>query len=108
MRTLGAILAGFLLAMSLAYLVEYINHFFWFPPGSNYFDTEQLKEIIPTLPPVAGVPNLLGAMLGVFLGTRWAVRLNRKPSRVPGYAILGLIASKARSFRPWFLSRPGC
>lgn len=91
MRTIGAILAGLLLALGIAYLTEYINHFFWFPPGSNYFDTEQLKQIIPTLPLIAGVPNLIGAMLGIYLGTRWACRLAGNGSRVPGYAVLGLI-----------------
>lgn len=91
MRTLVAILAGFLLAMFIAYGVEYINHFFWFPAGSNYFDTEQLKDIIPTLPPIAGVPNLIGSMAGVFLGTRLAVRKAGGSAMFPGYAIAGLI-----------------
>jgi hypothetical protein len=90
-RTFLAVLAGFLIAGIIGYGVEFINSRFWLPEGVNWFSMEEMKEVIPTLPLIAGVPNLIGAIVGMYLGTRTAGRIARSGTPKPGYVVTALV-----------------
>jgi hypothetical protein len=90
-RVALGIIAGFLLAAFIAYGVEYINHFFWFPPDVNWFDPQEVIAFVPNLPVYAALPNLIGGIVGVYLGTRWAGRIARTGTYTAGIGVIALI-----------------
>lgn len=85
------IVAGFLIAALIGYGVEFINAQFWLPEGTNWFSMEDMKAAIPNLPPYAAIPNIIGALVGLYLGARTAGRIARNGSPTPGYVVTGLI-----------------
>ena len=90
-RVIVAVVAGFLIAGLMGYGVEYINAKFWLPPDVNWFSMEDMKAAIPNLPPYAALPNLIGGMVGLYLGARVAGKIARNGSMVPGYLVTALI-----------------
>lgn len=90
-RTVLGVVAGFLIATLIGYAVEFINAQFWLPEGTNWFSIEDMKAVIPTLPPYAAIPNLIGALVGMYLGARAAGRIARTGSPNPGYVVTGLV-----------------
>lgn len=90
MRVVWAVVAGFLIAALISYAVEFINAQFWFPKDANWFSMEDVKRVIPTLPPIAALPNIIGGIVGLYLGTRTAGRIARDGSPVPGYIVTGV------------------
>lgn len=108
MRTALGSIVGFLVAGLIAYGVEYINHFFWFPPGVNWFDPAQVEAVIPTLPAYAALPNLLGGMLGTYCGTLLAGRIAANGKYTAGIGVIALIIAQGVAVQaivpqPWWV-----
>ena len=91
-RTILAVIAGFIVAALATWALELLGHRLYpSPPGIDPFTPEGAERFIASLPPQALMFVLLAWFVGSLLGTLTAVRIGRRA--LPAWIVCGLVVA---------------
>jgi hypothetical protein len=92
LRSIGAVIAGLVVAFLLVFASEGISHqIFPPPPGMNMSDMVQVKSFVATLPLSALLIVLAGWLIATFVATWVATKIARGP--IAGFIVGALLLS---------------